>query len=129
MEDAKRSAIDRVYREESGRLLATLIRTLGDFDLAEEALHEAFAAALVAWSDTSLPDSPRAWLLTTARRKAVDVLRRRRSFREKQKELEVSAQIEADLPTTDDGDEELDDRLRLIFTCCHPALSIEAQVA
>lgn len=129
MEDATRSALDRVYREESGRLLATLIRTLGDFDLAEEALHEAFTAALVAWPEGSVPDSPRAWLLATARRKAVDVLRRRRSFREKQKELEATALVEAQLEATDDDGEELDDRLRLIFTCCHPALSIEAQVA
>ncbi|HEV8579191.1 MAG TPA: RNA polymerase sigma factor [Thermoanaerobaculia bacterium] len=139
MEDATTTArqgevrreIDRVYREESPRALATLIRLLGgDFDLAEEMLQEAFAIALAAWPSSGIPTNPRAWLITTARHKALDGLRRRSRFEEKRQELGVLAR-QAETPTDDDLEERIfgDDRLRLIFTCCHPSLAVEAQVA
>ena len=128
--------VDQVYRNESGRILATLIRAVGgDFDLAEEVLQEAFAAALVQWPDSGPPDSPRAWLIGAARHKAIDQLRRRKSLTDKQGALEALALMaeeergerEPD-PTAMPGPL-ADDRLRLIFTCCHPALAIEAQIA
>src|SRR5262245_47237886 len=125
--------IDQVYREESGRILATLIRALGgDFDLAEEVLQEAFAAALVQWPDSGSPDNPRAWLVGAARHKAIDQIRRRKSLADKREALEALALMaeeergEREAPATGPL---ADDRLRLIFTCCHPALAIEAQVA
>ena len=130
--------IDALYRSESGRVLATLVRLLGDLDLAEEAMHEAFAAALESWPQTGIPDKPRPWLISTARFKAIDGLRRRARFDGAQKDfaLYTQAQInEASLgaepmvgEAIDDGEIE-DDRLRLIFTCCHPALPPEGQVA
>src|SRR6516164_8961320 len=119
--------IETLYRSESGRVLATLVRLLGDLDLAEEAMHEAFAAALEFWSQTGIPDKPRPWLISTARFKAIDVIRRRARFQGVQRE--IVAQMESR------GKEEIldkepgDDRLRLIFTCCHPALPAEGQVA
>jgi RNA polymerase sigma-70 factor (ECF subfamily) len=120
--------IEQIYREESGRILATLIRLLGDFDLAEEALQEAFSAALVQWPREGTPSNPRAWLVSTGRNKAVDSLRRRALLEEKRDELGrwiALAQQVADAPE----DSMLkDDRLRLIFTCCHPALAREVQV-
>ncbi len=120
--------IEQIYRQESGRILATLIRLLGDFDLAEEALQEAFSAALVQWPREGMPANPRAWLVSTGRNKAVDSLRRRALLEEKRDELArwiALAQQVADAP----GDTMLnDDRLRLIFTCCHPALAREVQV-
>jgi RNA polymerase sigma-70 factor (ECF subfamily) len=120
--------IEQIYREESGRILATLIRLLGDFDLAEEALQEAFSAALVQWPREGTPSNPRAWLVSTGRNKAVDSLRRRALLEEKRDELArwiALAQHVADAPE----DTMLkDDRLRLIFTCCHPALAREVQV-
>jgi RNA polymerase sigma-70 factor (ECF subfamily) len=120
--------IEQIYREESGRILATLIRLLGDFDLAEEALQEAFSAALVQWPREGTPSNPRAWLVSTGRNKAVDSLRRRALLEEKRDELGrwiALAQQVADAPE----DTMLkDDRLRLIFTCCHPALAREVQV-
>jgi RNA polymerase sigma-70 factor (ECF subfamily) len=108
-------------------VLATLIRLLGDFDLAEEARQEAFAAALVRWPTAGIPENPRAWLVNVGRNKAVDHIRRQAAFRSKLPELEASV----DLPDQEDADDAAfgDDRLRLIFTCCHPALSMEAQVA
>ncbi|MFZ0632596.1 MAG: RNA polymerase sigma factor [Acidobacteriaceae bacterium] len=127
------SLIETLYRSESGRILATLVRLLGDLDLAEEAMHEAFAAALVTWPETGIPDKPRPWLISTARFKAVDGIRRRARFDEAQGDL--IAHIESrvhDGPSEieEPGDEEIeDDRLRLIFTCCHPALPPEGQVA
>ncbi|MGA8161047.1 MAG: RNA polymerase sigma factor [Acidobacteriaceae bacterium] len=127
------SLIETLYRSESGRILATLVRLLGDLDLAEEAMHEAFAAALVTWPETGIPDKPRPWLISTARFKAVDGIRRRARFDEAQGDL--IAHIESrvhDGPSEieEAGDEEIeDDRLRLIFTCCHPALPPEGQVA
>ncbi len=120
--------IEQIYREESGRILATLIRLLGDFDLAEEALQEAFSVALVQWPREGTPSNPRAWLVSTGRNKAVDSLRRRALLEEKRDELArwiALAQQVADAPE----DTMLkDDRLRLIFTCCHPALAREVQV-
>jgi RNA polymerase sigma-70 factor (ECF subfamily) len=118
--------VERVYREESRRILATLIRLLGDFDLAEEALHEAFFVAVERWQRDGVPDNPRAWLVSTGRFKAIDALRRRARFAASQPLL--IAQLE-ELEQVDWSDEDVeDDRLRLIFTCCHPALAADAQV-
>jgi RNA polymerase sigma-70 factor (ECF subfamily) len=121
--------VEAVYRSDSRRVLATLIRLLGDFDLAEEALHEAFAAAVEQWPRDGVPASPRAWLVSTGRFKAIDAIRRRARFDASQEEL--AARLEADTPDGAGFSDEAveDDRLRLIFTCCHPALSPDAQVA
>ena len=120
--------IETLYRSESGRVLATLVRLLGDLDLAEEAMHEAFAAALESWPQTGIPDKPRPWLISTARFKAIDGMRRRTRFGGAQRDL--VAHIEAQINDAPLKDEEIeDDRLRLIFTCCHPALPQEGQVA
>jgi RNA polymerase sigma-70 factor (ECF subfamily) len=122
------TTIETLYRSESGRVLATLVRLLGDLDLAEEAMHEAFAVALESWPQTGIPDKPRPWLISTARFKAIDGMRRRARFDATQKDLALY--MEARLNETPLEDEEIeDDRLRLIFTCCHPALPPEAQVA
>jgi RNA polymerase sigma-70 factor, ECF subfamily len=119
--------IETLYRLESGRVLATLVRLLGDLDLAEEAMHEAFAAALESWPRTGIPDSPRPWLISTARFKAIDGMRRRARFDGTQKDFEL---MEAHVNEAALDDEEIeDDRLRLIFTCCHPSLAPEARVA
>ena len=117
--------VDSVYRSESRRVLATLIRLLGDFDLAEEALHDAFTAAMEQWPLDGVPDNPRAWLVSTGRFKAIDALRRRARFDASRPEL--AQQLEAE--PEEDPDAVADDRLRLIFTCCHPALPPDAQVA
>ena len=124
------AVVDSVYRTESRRVLATLIRQLGDFDVAEEALHEAFVAAVEQWPVDGVPDNPRAWLVTTGRFKAIDRLRRR-SKHEVALDEEGLERIEAIADPAIAGDDEglEDDRLRLIFTCCHPALAPEAQVA
>ncbi|HEY4393910.1 MAG TPA: RNA polymerase sigma factor [Polyangia bacterium] len=123
-------AVARVFREERGRILATLIRLLGDIDLAEEALAVALEAALVQWPGEGVPDNPRAWLIRAARNKAVDRLRRSALFEEKRAALEAQATAEREVAPADaEGDSVEDDRLRLIFTCCHPALAVEAQVA
>ena len=120
--------IETLYRTESGRVLATLVRLLGDLDLAEEAMHEAFAAALESWPKTGITDKPRPWLISTARFKAIDVMRRRARFDGAQKDL--ITHIESRVNDAPLVEEEIDDdRLRLIFTCCHPALSPEGQVA
>ncbi len=122
--------IETLYRSESGRILATLIRLLGDFDLAEEAMHEAFAAALSLWPSSGVPGSPRPWLISTARFKAIDTLRRRAKLDASQGEL--ARHLEAQCNSAEKSNEEdslEDDRLRLIFTCCHPSLAPEAQVA
>jgi RNA polymerase sigma-70 factor (ECF subfamily) len=125
--------IETLYRSESGRVLATLVRLLGDLDLAEEAMHEAFAAALEFWSQTGIPDKPRPWLISTARFKAIDAIRRRARFDGAQRDLVAHMESRVnDAPggNEETGDEEIeDDRLRLIFTCCHPALPPEGQVA
>ena len=125
--------IDTLYRLESGRVLATLVRLLGDLDLAEEAMHEAFAVALESWPRTGIPEKPRPWLISTARFKAIDGIRRRARFDETQKDLALhtEAPLAAEYVAAqnfDDAEIE-DDRLRLIFTCCHPSLPPEAQVA
>src|SRR5262249_23199608 len=117
--------IDEIFRTEYGRILATLIRVLGDFDVAEDALQEAFAAALEHWPAAGLPRNPVAWLIGTARHKAIDRLRRR--ARLARKEAEIARHIE--LSTAQEEAPVPEDRLRLIFTCCHPALATEAQVA
>ena len=116
--------IERLYRDESRRVLATLIRLLGDFDLAEEALHEAFRSAVEQWPQGGVPDNPRAWLVSAGRFKAIDNLRRQRRFQPLGEQIELPDESDAE------GGELLeDDRLRLIFTCCHPALAGDAQVA
>ncbi|HJZ51723.1 MAG TPA: RNA polymerase sigma factor [Candidatus Acidoferrales bacterium] len=122
--------IETVYRSESGRVLATLVRLLGDLDLAEEAMHEAFAVALKSWPETGIPDKPRPWLISTARFKAIDTLRRRARFDASQDDL--ARYLEAQWSSAGKSEEEdslQDDRLRLIFICCHPALAPEARVA
>jgi len=122
--------IEALYRSESGRILATLVRLLGDLDIAEEAMHEAFAAALSLWPRGGVPGNPRPWLISTARFKAIDTLRRRARFDASQDEL--VRYLEAQWNSAEESNEEVsleDDRLRLIFTCCHPALPPEAQVA
>jgi RNA polymerase sigma-70 factor (ECF subfamily) len=125
-----RELLDSLYRKDSGRILATLIGLLGDFDLAEEAMHEAFAAALSLWPENGIPDNPRPWLISTARFKAIDTLRRRARFDASQDEL--VRYLEAEWSSPEESNEEdgvEDDRLRLIFTCCHPSLPPEARVA
>jgi RNA polymerase sigma-70 factor (ECF subfamily) len=124
-----RQQVDGLYRSESRRVFATLIRLLGSFDLAEEALHEAFAAAAEKWPHEGVPANPYAWLVSTGRFKAIDTLRRRTRFDASLADLAIKLDAQANaLEITDDTPVE-DDRLRLIFTCCHPALSPEAQVA
>jgi RNA polymerase sigma-70 factor (ECF subfamily) len=121
--------VEAVYRTDSRRVLATLIRLLGDFDLAEEALHDAFAAAAEQWPRDGTPANPRAWLISAGRFKAIDGLRRRARFDASQAEL--AARLDADAAEVSVGDDEglEDDRLRLIFTCCHPSLTPDAQLA
>jgi RNA polymerase sigma-70 factor (ECF subfamily) len=128
-DDRAHEAADAVYRSESRRVLATLIRLLGDFDLAEEALHEAFAAAVEQWPREGTPANPRAWLVSTGRFKAIDAMRRRARFDASQ--VELAERLEAETVGARPGEAEdiVDDRLRLIFTCCHPALPPDAQVA
>jgi RNA polymerase sigma-70 factor (ECF subfamily) len=123
------AAIDSIYRTESRRVLATLIRLLGDFDLAEDAMHDAFTAAVERWERDGVPANPRGWLVSTGRFKAIDTLRRRARFDASL--AAIAARLETEPESgegaTDDGVD--DDRLRLVFTCCHPALSPDAQVA
>jgi RNA polymerase sigma-70 factor, ECF subfamily len=124
-----RAAVEHLYRSESRRVLATLIRVLGDFDLAEEALQDAFTAAMGQWPRDGVPANPRAWLVSTGRFKAIDRLRRRARFDAALAEL--AARLDDQAPDPAEQDDQLleDDRLRLIFTCCHPALAPDAQVA
>ncbi|MEF9901089.1 MAG: RNA polymerase sigma factor [Pseudomonas sp.] len=119
--------VESVYQRESRRILATLIRLLGDFDLAEEAMHEAFFVAVERWQRDGIPASPRAWLVSTGRFKAIDGLRRRARFDRTQAQLMVALEAQQEDEVKDDEELE-DDRLRLIFTCCHPALAADAQV-
>jgi RNA polymerase sigma-70 factor, ECF subfamily len=121
--------VDTIYRTESRRIFATLIRLLGDFDLAEDAMHEAFRVAMEQWPRDGLPYNPRAWLVSTGRFKAIDALRRRARFDASLTELAEQLDQDRDNAIGQDDDEIEDDRLRLIFTCCHPALSPEARVA
>ncbi len=122
--------IETLYRSESGRVLATLVRLLGDLDLAEESMHEAFAAALESWTLGGIPEKPRPWLISTARFKAIDAMRRRARFDGVQRDLVAHMESRGNDTFNDGGAEEIeDDRLRLIFTCCHPALAAEGQIA
>ena len=124
-----RAMADAIYRTESRRVFATLVRLLGDFDLAEEALHDAFHAALEQWPRDGVPANPRAWLVSAGRFKAIDAIRRRSRFDSME---DVGDQVDAvidEAPQPWDREAIEDDRLRLIFTCCHPALSPDAQVA
>ena len=121
-----RREVEAVYRRDSRRILATLIRLLGDFDLAEEALHDAFFIAVERWQRDGIPDNPRAWLVSAGRFKAIDALRRRARFDRSQADLVMLLEDESRVP--EEEEDLVDDRLRLIFTCCHPALSADAQV-
>src|SRR3954451_10004548 len=121
--------VEKIFRDEAGRALATLIRLVGDFDLAEDALQDAFAVALERWSHAGLPSNPRAWLVNVGRNKAIDRVRRNVAFRGKQQELTREILLNASAPDeTADGVID-DDMLRLIFTCCHPSFAAEVQVA
>jgi RNA polymerase sigma-70 factor, ECF subfamily len=130
-----REAVERLFREESGRAVATLIRVLGDFDLAEEVVQEAFVRALEVWPAQGIPVNPGAWIVTTARNRAIDRIRRRQRLAEKTealgRELELDAEAGAAAPSAEEvmATDGIDDRLRLIFTCCHPALALDARIA
>src|SRR6516225_792549 len=123
-----REKVDAVYRSESRRIFATLIRLLGDFELAEDALHDAFNAALERWPQEGVPGNPRAWLVSTGRFKAIDAMRRRARFDASQAAIAEGLGAETQNAAAFDGESIEDDRLRLIFTCCHPALAPEARV-
>jgi RNA polymerase sigma-70 factor, ECF subfamily len=127
--DNTAAGIERFYREEFGRILATLIRVLGDFDLAEDAAQDAFASAVEQWPRDGLPENPRAWIVGVARHKAIDRLRRRARFNDRREELIRMAESGGDDPEIDGAGALPDERLRLIFTCCHPALADDARVA
>lgn len=122
-------AIEAIYRSESRRVLATLIRLLGDFDIAEEAVHEAFVAAVEQWPVEGIPSNPRAWLVSTGRFKAIDKLRRRAKYDVSLEDVAEQVENLADPSAGEDREGVEDDRLRLVFTCCHPAIAPEAQVA
>ncbi len=126
--DNTAAGIERFYRDEFGRILATLIRVLGDFDLAEDAAQDAFASAVEQWRRDGLPDNPRAWIIGVARHKAIDRIRKQGRFNDRREELIRMAESGDDEPELDAGALP-DERLRLIFTCCHPALADEARVA
>lgn len=131
-EDARkdvREKVDEIYRLESRRVLATLIRLLGDFDLAEEALHEAFTTALEQWGQEGLPKNPRTWLVSVGRFKAIDNIRRRARFDSSLAQIANELGPTTENPFADEAEDIEDERLRLIFTCCHPALSPDAQIA
>src|SRR5229473_2598438 len=123
------SALEEVYRSDWGRIVAALIGLFGDFDAAEEAAQEAFAAAVDQWPASGVPEFPRAWIIQTARHKAIDRMRRQGRFQEKLESYVVSGFAPTSEEPNYDTEEIPDDRLRLIFTCCHPALALEAQVA
>jgi RNA polymerase sigma-70 factor (ECF subfamily) len=129
MRGEARETVEAVYRTESRRVLATLIRLLGDFDLAEEALHDAFIAAVEQWPTEGTPQNPRAWLVSTGRFKAIDKIRRRARFDVSLEDIAEQLDEAADPATFEDHEGVEDDRLRLVFTCCHPALAPDAQVA
>jgi RNA polymerase sigma-70 factor, ECF subfamily len=124
-----RDTVEAVYRSDSRHVLATLIRLLGDFDIAEEALHDAFRTALEQWPRDGVPANPRAWLVSTGRFKAIDAIRRRARFEPLPDDIDKRLLADTDDPEAWNDDSIEDDRLRLIFTCCHPALSPDAQVA
>ncbi len=125
-------AVESVFRQESGRIVASLIRISRSFDAAEEAMQEAFAVALVSWPAKGIPDNPAAWITSTAHRRLIDRLRRERVWREKQPVLQYETERAGTSGDPEDEDSLMhlpDDRLRLIFTCCHPALNRESQIA
>jgi RNA polymerase sigma-70 factor, ECF subfamily len=122
-------AIDQVYRRDARRVFATLVRLLGDFDLAEEALHDAFRAALEQWPQQGLPENPSAWLVSTGRFKAIDSIRRQARFTSTETMVEYVESIADEADSLENCAALEDDTLRLIFTCCHPALAPDAQVA
>ncbi len=127
---ASRREIETLFRGEAGRVLATLIRLVGDFELAEDALQDAVTEALAQWPARGVPENPRAWLVHVGRNKAIDRLRRQIAFRTKQHDLEIDlANDDRAVPFAEDNEDFGDDMLRLIFTCCHPALNLEARVA
>src|SRR5258708_12583788 len=128
-EDEIRQLVDRVYRAESSRILATLIGLLGDFDLAEDAMQDAFAAALMRWCRDGAPENPRAWLVSAARFEAIDSLRRRARFDASLERIAEQLETQTSGVTVSDNESVEDDQLRLIFTCCHPALAPEARLA
>src|SRR6185437_3009465 len=124
------AALEQLYREDYGRIVAALIRLVGDFEVAEEAIHDAFAAALEQWPREGVPANPRAWIVGAARHKAIDRIRRRGRLDDKLRQISALASPDDLAEGTGDGDTGdtvPDDRLRLIFTCCHPALALEAQ--
>jgi RNA polymerase sigma-70 factor (ECF subfamily) len=123
------AAVEQVYRSDWGRIVATLISIIGDFDLAEECAQEAFTAAVNQWEETGVPDAPRAWIIQTAKHKAIDRMRRQQRYAEKLALYSSSEPPEASTTPDYDTSEIPDDRLRLMFTCCHPALALESQVA
>src|SRR5437868_6047611 len=129
------AAIAKAFKEEGPAILATLIRQVGDFSLAEDALQDAFAAAVATWPRDGVPASPGAWITTTARRKAIDRLRRERGLADRIERLaamaarETATAVDEEDDEPADGDAIADDRLRLLFTCCHPALALDARVA
>ena len=127
-----RLAVESVFRQESGRIIASLIRMSGSFDRAEEAMQESFASALASWPANGIPESPAAWIVTTARHKLIDAARKEQTRRDKQDALKYELESNSLAPGTEPDDASMefpDDRLRLIFTCCHPALNVAAQVA
>lgn len=128
-DDAITSKVEAIYRADSRRVFATLVRVVGDFDLAEEAMHEAFAAAVEQWGNDGIPENSVSWLITTGRHKAVDVIRRRERFDASMHDLLAQQQSNCSLSADASMTEIPDDRLRLIFTCCHPAIAIDAQLA
>lgn len=126
------SAVESVFRQESGRIIASLIRISGSFDRAEEALQESFAAALASWPVKGIPENPAAWIMTTAHRKLIDAIRREQTSQRKQESLQYESAQASHAPDAEFDEPDMsfpDDRLRLIFTCCHPALNVPAQVA
>ncbi len=129
MPENANAVVQQVYNSDWGRIVATLIRSFGDFDLAEESAQDAFAAAVDQWPESGIPESPPAWIIQTARHKAIDRLRRQSRFQEKVESYANSGLLRTVDEPDYDTSEIPDDRLRLIFTCCHPALALEAQVA
>jgi RNA polymerase sigma-70 factor (ECF subfamily) len=129
LEIETRQELDRIYREESRRVFATLVRFLGDFELAEEALHEAFVAAIEQWPKEGFPEEPRGWLITTGRRRGIDVLRRRSRFNQKARDMLTFSEQTWPPQALRETNTVQDDRLRLLFTCCRPDLPSDAQIA
>src|SRR5229473_8093888 len=121
--------IEKIFRDEAGRVLATLIRLVGDFDLAEDAMQDAFAVALQRWPEADMPSNPRAWLVNVGRNKAIDRVRRQIAFRGKQSELTHEMLLHAPVPDEANDAALDDDMLRLIFICCHPSFAAEVRVA